>query len=75
MPQTRLASWVEVMSNIVVGFGINYTANLVVLPLFGFNVSPGAAFHIGLVFTVIALIRAYCMRRLFNWIQWGNEHE
>lgn len=75
MPQTRLASWVEAWANIIVGFGINYAANLVVLPLFGFGVSPSVAFHIGLVFTAISLVRAYCMRRLFNWIQWGNGHD
>lgn len=67
-----MASWVEAWANVLVGFGINYVANLVVLPLFGFGVSAGEAFHIGLIFTAISLVRSYVMRRAFNWIQWGN---
>lgn len=66
MSQTRLGSWLEAWANIAVGFGINWCANLVVLPLFGFHVSAGQAFHIGLVFTGISLVRSYCLRRLFN---------
>lgn len=66
MGQTRLHSLIEAITNIVVGFGINFFANLVVLPLFGFKVSAGQAFNIGLVFTAIALVRSYALRRLFN---------
>ena len=57
---------IEAVMNIVIGFSINFFANLVVLPLFGFNVSAGQAFGIGLIFTAIALIRSYALRRLFN---------
>jgi hypothetical protein len=70
--QTRLGSFVEAWANIVVGFSINFCANLVVLPWFGFNVTPGAAFGIGVVFTVISLARSYVLRRWFNGLRFGN---
>ena len=69
MSQTRLGSWLEAWANILVGFSVNFLANLVVLPLFGFNVTGSQAFHIGLVFTVISLIRSYVLRRTFNRIR------
>jgi len=72
MTQTRTGSLAEAAANIAVGFGINFTANLIVLPWFGFNVTAGDAFGIGLVFTVISLARSYVLRRWFNGLRFGN---
>lgn len=66
MNQSRLGSLIEALVNIVIGFGINLGANMIVLPWFGFNVSAGQAFGIGVVFTVISLVRSYAIRRYFN---------
>lgn len=66
MAQTRLGSFVEAWANIAVGFGINFAANLAVLPLFGFNVTASDAFGIGVIFTGISLARSYVLRRWFN---------
>jgi hypothetical protein len=70
--QTKLGSFVEAWANIFVGFTVNFLANLAVLPLFGFAVTPGTAFKIGLVFTVISLARQYVLRRYFNGLKFGN---
>ena len=37
MIQTRLGSFYEACMNIVIGFSINWVANMAILPLFGFN--------------------------------------
>lgn len=73
MSQTKIGSFAEAWLNIAVGFGINFAANMVVLPQFGFPVTPWAAFGIGLVFTVISLARSYILRRWFNGLRWGNK--
>jgi len=73
MSQTRLGSFVEAWANIAIGFAINWLANMLVLPRFGFDVTSGQAFGIGVVFTVISLIRSYMLRRFFNAIRFGNE--
>lgn len=70
--QTRLGSWAEAWANIAVGFSINYCANLIVLPWFGLAVTMREAFGIGLVFTVISLVRSYVLRRWFNGLKFGN---
>ncbi len=72
--QTRMGSFVEAWANILVGFSVNFIANLAVLPLFGFNVTPSDAFGIGLVFTAISLARSYILRRFFNGLRFGNVH-
>lgn len=73
MSQTKLGSFVEAWANIFVGFAINFTANLVILPRFGFaNLTAEKAFGIGLVFTAISLARSYVLRRWFNGLKFGN---
>jgi hypothetical protein len=64
--QPRLESFIEAWVNVAIGFGINFTANMLVLPRFGFEVSAGQALGIGLVFTVISVGRSYAIRRFFN---------
>lgn len=75
MAQTKLGSFAEAWANIGVGFAINFTANMLVLPLFGFAITPGKAFGIGLIFTVISLARSYVLRRWFNGLKFGNAPE
>lgn len=73
MSQTKLGSFVEAWANIFVGFAINFTANMVILPRFGFtNLTAEKAFGIGLVFTAISLVRSYILRRYFNGLRFGN---
>lgn len=66
MSQSRLGSLIEAWANIAVGFTINWCANMVVLPWFGFEVTASQAFGIGVVFTAISLARSYLIRRWFN---------
>lgn len=60
-------SWWESWANIFVGFAINFSANMLILPLFGFT---GLTIHnniiIGLIYTVISLVRSFVLRRAFN---------
>lgn len=69
MSQSRLGSAVEATTNVAIGFGVSFAANLVVLPASGYAVSADDALGIGAAFTVISLARSYLLRRLFNW--WG----
>ena len=75
MAQTKIGSFAEAWANIAVGFAINWTANMLILPLFGFNVTGSQAFHIGIIFTGISLARSYVLRRWFNGLKFGNTAE
>lgn len=70
--QTKLGSFAEAWANIAVGFSVNWVANLAILPLFGFNVTGAQAFNMGLIFTVVSLVRSYVLRRWFNGLKFGN---
>jgi hypothetical protein len=61
-----MGSFIEAWVNVLIGFAINFAANMVVLPWFGFEVRASTAFNIGLVFTVISVARSYVIRRWFN---------
>ena len=71
--QTKLGSFIEAWANILVGFTINFFANLAILPMFGLSVTPSKAFGIGVIFTIISLVRSYVIRRWFNGLKFGNE--
>lgn len=68
-----MGSFVEAWANIGVGFAINFAANMLILPHFGFAITAGKAFGIGVVFTVISLVRSYVLRRWFNGLKFGNK--
>lgn len=72
MAQTKLGSFAEAWANIAVGFTINYCANLCIFPLFGMHISPGKNFLLGLIYTVISLVRSFILRRYFNGLKFGN---
>lgn len=73
--QSKLGSFVEACANIAVGFMINFTANMIVLPWFGFDITASKAFGIGIVFTVISLVRSYAIRRWFNGMRFFTKKE
>lgn len=76
MSQTKKGSFIEAWLNVLIGFAINFTANMVFLPMFGFTtLTATKAFGIGCVFTVISVARSYLVRRLFNSIKAGWNKE
>lgn len=66
--QSRRASLAEAWTNILVGFSINYVANLLIFPLFGMHISLANNFLMGLIYTAISLARSYGLRRFYNWL-------
>lgn len=66
MSQSKERSWKEAFINIAIGYGVNFCANMVVFPLFHYNVSIHDNLVIGVIYTFISLIRQYCIRRWMN---------
>ena len=64
--QSKRQSLIEAITNIIVGYSINFTANMLVLPRFGFNVTIRQNICIGVIFTGISLVRSYLLRRFYN---------
>ena len=66
MRQTKLGSFYEACINVLIGFSINYCANLLILTLFGFHITLSENIFMGLLYTVISVIRSYVVRRWFD---------
>lgn len=64
--QSRRQSIIEAWINIAIGFAINYTANLLVLPLIGAHISLADNWWMGWIYTTISIVRQYAIRRWFN---------
>jgi hypothetical protein len=64
--QSRWMSFVESVTNIVVGYGLAVLTQIMVFPLFGLHASLGENFLLAALFTCISLIRSFAIRRLFN---------
>lgn len=67
MSQTKKQSAIEAVANVVVGFSITFTANAMLFPLFGWVISVEQNIGLGVCYTVISLVRSYCLRRFYNW--------
>ena len=66
MKQSRWMSLVEAVTNVLVGYGIAVATQWAVFPLFGLHATLQENLVIGLVFTVVSLIRSYLLRRVFE---------
>lgn len=66
MAQSHKRSWYEATTNIVIGFSINYCANLIIFRGFGYNLSLSDNLYIGVIFTFLSLVRQFVIRRWFN---------
>ena len=64
--QSRLDSILEAVTNVVIGFSINFIANLTLFPLFGWEITVLQNVGLGVCYTIISLVRSYSLRRLFT---------
>lgn len=70
MTQRRLHSALETAANVTIGYVVAILAQLAIFPLFGIHESLGTNMGIGLMFTVVSVVRGYALRRVFNgWVR------
>lgn len=66
MKQSKLMSFVEAITNVVVGYFVALGVQLLVFPWFGINISLEDNLMIGGFFVIQATIRSYVLRRIFE---------
>ena len=64
--QSRGMSLLESFANVAIGYVIAVGTQMVVFPLFGIHTSVSDDLLIGLIFTVVSIVRSYSLRRVFN---------
>lgn len=64
--QSRTNSLIESATNILIGYWCAVLTQIIVFPIMGIDISLNKNLMIGLVFTLISLLRSYVIRRAFN---------
>lgn len=72
MRQSRSLSALEAGANLVVGYLLAVSMQLVVFPVMGLAVTPLQSAKIGGAFTLVSFARSYVLRRLFERIRLGD---
>ena len=57
---------IETLTSVFVGWIIGVILNILVLPLFDYNITVIDSLWVSLIFTVVSVIRGYVIRRFFN---------
>lgn len=66
MKQSRAMSLLESIANVLVGYGVAVTTQMLVFPLFGWHASVQDNLMIGLIFTAVSIVRSYALHRGFE---------
>ena len=64
--QTKKQTLIETLTSVFVGWLIGVILNMLVLPLFDYNITVIDSLWVSLIFTVVSVIRGYVIRRWFN---------
>ena len=64
--QTKRQSLIETLTSVFVGWLIGVILNMLVLPLFDYDVSLTDGVLISIIFTAVSVVRGYVIRRFFN---------
>jgi hypothetical protein len=64
--QSKKQSFIESLTNIAIGYTISLLSLFIIFPVLGIESSTNKNILITCYFTVISMIRSYCIRRWFN---------
>ena len=64
--QTKKQSLIETLTSVFVGWIIGVILNMLVLPLFDYDVNLTDGVLISIIFTAVSVVRSYVVRRFFN---------
>ena len=64
--QSKKQSLIESLTSVFIGWLIGVILNILVLPLFDYNITVIDSLWVSLIFTVVSVIRGYIIRRFFN---------
>jgi hypothetical protein len=67
--QSRTMSFVESITNVLVGFLLAVLTQIALFPMFDLQVSVADNLLIGMIFTAISIVRSFALRRLFEAIR------
>jgi hypothetical protein len=64
--QLKKHSLLESIINVAIGYVVALLSQIILFPVFDIHVSLRTNIWIGFWFTVVSIIRSYCLRRVFT---------
>ena len=69
MTQSRLMSLVEAIANVIVGYGVAVSTQILIFPMFGLHTTLAQNLKMGAIFTIVSIARSFALRRVFEAIR------
>ncbi len=69
MKQSRIMSLIESVANVIVGYRVAVLTQILIFPGFGLQVMLVQNLKLGMVFTVLTIVRSFTLRRVFEAIR------
>jgi hypothetical protein len=66
MKQSRLMSFVEAISNVVLGYSVAVVTQILIFPIFGLHTTLAQNLKMGAIFTIVSIARSFALRRVFE---------
>lgn len=70
MKQSRLTSFIKSCVSTAVGFAVAFIANMLIMPLFGLELTHSANLLLTTIYTVISIVRGYLLERFYEALGW-----
>ena len=64
--QKKKTSLIEALINTAIGYFVALATQVIIFPWFGIDATLGQQVTIGVIFTVVSIVRGYFVRRMFN---------
>ena len=64
--QSRLASFIEALTNVAIGMVVSFFGQIMVSHWYNLPLNLAQNVQIVLFFTVLSVVRSYCIRRWYN---------
>jgi len=72
MKQSRAMSFIEAIANVVIGYTVAVSTQILIFPMFGLHTSLSQNLKLGAAFTVVSILRSYVLRRLFETLRFST---
>lgn len=64
--QSKRQSLIETVTSTLIGLAVSFLTQIIVFPMYNLEVNFNQNLQITAIFTVVSILRGYCVRRLFN---------
>lgn len=64
--QSKRQSLIETVTSTFIGLSVSFLTQIIVFPMYNLEVNFSQNLQITAIFTIVSILRGYCVRRLFN---------